>query len=147
MASTGEVVAVKFPNAGQDLHREAAVATFFHKQGHPNMLAPLFFTGPKPNPSSLAFPVLLGSLEDLRKGSSGMFPKHLAKSIARGIAHGLSHMHEHSFIHRDLKAQNVLMGVDDAGILTPRIADFGWSRSLSEMNGEGASKPPLKTHD
>ena len=83
----------------------------------------------------------LGNLADVRRLSCGMFPRRLAKSISQGIARGLNHLHDHDIIHRDLKPQNVLMGTDDGGVLIPRIADFGWARSVRDVAG-GASQPP-----
>ena len=106
----------------------------------------IFYTGTPGTPSSLAFPAQLGNLADVRRLSCGMFPRRLAKSISQGIACGLSHMHYHSIIHRDLKPQNVLIGTDDVGVLIPRIADFGWARSMRDAAG-GASQPPSGEHD
>lgn len=47
--------------------------------------------------------------------------------IIRGILDGISFLHDNDIIHRDLKAQNILMHRED-GVWTPKITDFGLSR-------------------
>ena len=89
-------------------------------------------------PSSLAFPALSGNLFAFRDLSCGVLPKAFGERVALGIARGLSHIHEHGFMHRDLKPANILMHIGDAGVVNPRIADFGWSRGWTEK-AEGAS--------
>lgn len=44
-----------------------------------------------------------------------------------GIASTMNFMHKHKIIHRDLKAENILL----SAILTPKIADFGLSKMIS----------------
>lgn len=56
--------------------------------------------------------------------------------IALGVAYGMAYMHSKNMIHRDLKAQNILLDADDY----PRIADFGLSRFLSENDGPMTSQ-------
>ncbi len=52
--------------------------------------------------------------------------------IIQGILEGVSFLHRHNIIHRDLKAQNILLHRED-GVWTPKITDFGLSR---QINGE-----------
>jgi parallel beta-helix repeat protein len=52
----------------------------------------------------------------------------MAVRIIQGIAEGLSYAHHKGVIHRDLKPQNILLAAD----LTPKIADWGLSRLLSQ---------------
>jgi len=47
--------------------------------------------------------------------------------IIRGILDGISFLHKNDVIHRDLKAQNILM-YRESGVWTPKITDFGLSR-------------------
>ncbi|MEO0776569.1 MAG: serine/threonine-protein kinase [Bacteroidota bacterium] len=51
------------------------------------------------------------------------------KLIIRGMLDGLDFLHRHNVIHRDLKAQNILLHRED-GIWTPKIIDFGLSRQI-----------------
>uniref|UniRef100_J3MC99 non-specific serine/threonine protein kinase n=2 Tax=Oryza brachyantha TaxID=4533 RepID=J3MC99_ORYBR len=49
--------------------------------------------------------------------------------ILKGVAHGLLYLHEeweHVVVHRDVKANNVLLGADDTG--GARLGDFGLAR-------------------
>jgi serine/threonine protein kinase len=50
--------------------------------------------------------------------------------IIGGILNGLSFLHDNHIIHRDLKAENILMSRED-GVWTPKITDFGLSREVS----------------
>lgn len=51
--------------------------------------------------------------------------------IIVGILHGLSFLHQNLVIHRDLKAENILMTRED-GVWTPKITDFGLSREVDD---------------
>lgn len=51
--------------------------------------------------------------------------------IVQGILNGISFLHQNNIIHRDIKAQNILMNRED-GVWTPKITDFGLSRRMVE---------------
>lgn len=51
------------------------------------------------------------------------------KLIIQGILSGIEFLHQNNIIHRDMKAQNVLMNRED-GVWTPKITDFGLSRQI-----------------
>lgn len=53
--------------------------------------------------------------------------------IIRGILDGVNFLHKNDVIHRDLKAQNILLHRED-GVWTPKITDFGLSRQTSGQN-------------
>ena len=55
------------------------------------------------------------------------------KLIIQGLLDGLIFLHKHNVIHRDLKAQNVLIN-REAGVWTPKITDFGLSRQVMEQS-------------
>jgi len=57
---------------------------------------------------------------------TGVFSEQLACTIFKQIVAGVLHMHKAGFIHRDLKAQNVVF-TDDFQV---KIIDFGWSKEL-----------------
>jgi serine/threonine protein kinase len=66
--------------------------------------------------------------------------RRLALMIA-GVAEGLAHAHQQGVVHRDIKPQNLLLGID--GLL--HITDFGLARLLDEpsvtLSGEMLGTP------
>ena len=89
-ASTGDFVAVKFPKSGHNLWREADVAGYVYRHPHPNVLAPLFYTGTPGTPSSLAFPVQLGNPPTPQSGRAcesicKLKPEHVATIAATNL--------------------------------------------------------------
>ena len=51
--------------------------------------------------------------------------------IIQGVLDGIAFLHNNKIIHRDLKAQNILINRED-GVWTPKITDFGLSREILE---------------
>ncbi|AEO68183.1 uncharacterized protein THITE_52698, partial [Thermothielavioides terrestris NRRL 8126] len=70
---------------------------------------------------------------DLGKHLVQPLPEHEAKIIGKQVLAGLKHMHENSFVHRDLKPQNILVVYPGPDWLV-QISDFGISRRLDEDN-------------
>jgi len=58
----------------------------------------------------------------------GALPESSAQKLFKQIADGLHYLHEHKIIHRDLKCENILIGMMNQC----QIADFGFAR---EMDG------------
>lgn len=56
------------------------------------------------------------------------------RAITEGILKGIGHLHRQGFIHRDLKASNILMEYRD-GHWIPKIADFGLSKLAGADDG------------
>ena len=52
--------------------------------------------------------------------------------IVKKIAEGLKYLHNKGIVHRDIKAENILMS-DKSDEAIPTIADFGFARRL-EVN-------------
>jgi len=63
-------------------------------------------------------------IEARPSGPAGSLPVPLALSITRGIAEGLGAAHAKGMVHRDIKAENILMA-REGGAWVPKIADFG----------------------
>ncbi len=55
----------------------------------------------------------------------------LALELLIPVASGLAHAHERGVVHRDIKPANILLALDRAGTLVPKICDFGIGKSGS----------------
>jgi serine/threonine protein kinase len=69
-----------------------------------------------------------GDLDD--EICSGIKGNLRALAVARDILSGLSHLHTQSLLHRDLKAQNILVGSDGKAV----IGDFGSVKKIPHGN-------------
>ena len=67
-----------------------------------------------------------GSLRSVLADTLQMIDWLVRVRIARQIAEGMRHLHSLSFVHRDLKSDNVLLDSQ----LNAKVADFGTSRVL-----------------
>ena len=76
-----------------------------------------------------------GSLEDLLslKLKADRFP-----CLCKDVLQGVRYLHENHFVHRDLKASNILYHFDQ-GIPRLKIADFGLSKNLGAGTSSGSS--------
>lgn len=48
---------------------------------------------------------------------------------------GLEHVHRNGYLHRDIKLQNILVKKNGNGPNTYKLADFGFSKRLENVNG------------
>ena len=65
--------------------------------------------------------------------SRGLISEDVAKKFLHDISAGLLVIHKFSFIHRDLKPQNILLS-ENSENATLKIADFGFARSLQPFD-------------
>lgn len=65
----------------------------------------------------------------------GKFQESVVKSLTRQTLSGLAYLHEMGILHRDLKADNILLDVDG----TCKISDFGISKKTDDIYGNDSS--------
>lgn len=59
---------------------------------------------------------------------NGKFPEPTVHSITQQLVSGLKYLHDNGYIHRDLKLQNILLGLDGKY----RICDFGFTKHIDK---------------
>ena len=73
-----------------------------------------------------------GSVKDiLRSSTNSIFQENMISVILKKVLHGLLYLHSNGVIHRDIKADNVLL--DKEGNI--QISDFGVSSTLKNTEG------------
>lgn len=65
----------------------------------------------------------------------GKFEENVVSSLTRQTLAGLAYLHEEGVLHRDLKADNILLDVDG----TCKISDFGISKKTDNIYGNDAT--------
>ena len=76
-----------------------------------------------------------GSLEDLIQ-KQGKLPVEQAVEITIGICEGLARLHNKGIIHRDIKAENILVTADHR----PKVIDFGIAHVPEAVGGLGLTQ-------
>ncbi len=76
-----------------------------------------------------------GSLRDLLK-KQGKLPLEQAVNLAIGICEGLAKFHAKGIVHRDIKAENILLTADSR----PKVADFGIAHVPEAVGGLGLTQ-------
>jgi len=77
-----------------------------------------------------------GSLKDLMNRHGGRLPLSVALPIMRQCLDGLDYAHRASFVHRDLKPQNVLLD-NRTGQAVAKLTDFGLAKSFDQAGLSG----------
>ncbi|KIP12516.1 hypothetical protein PHLGIDRAFT_81740 [Phlebiopsis gigantea 11061_1 CR5-6] len=140
-ATTGEMIAVKqveIPRTASDKddHRQVTVVEALKLESetlkdldHPNIVQYLGFEETPTFLSIFLEYVPGGSIAScLRK--HGKFDEEVTKSFTGQILGGLEYLHSKGILHRDLKADNIL--VETTGIC--KISDFGISRRTDDID-------------
>lgn len=122
--SLGRRVALKVLPAGAALDERLAIrflreARTVARLSHPGIV-PVYGTGRARGVLFFAMELIEG--ESLAERiDRGPFPFRDAARVASSVAHALEHAHQAGLVHRDVKPENVLLGVDGRA----RLTDFG----------------------
>jgi len=145
-ATTGEMIAVKqveIPQTASDKNdtRQAVYVKALKSESetlkdldHPNVVQYLGFEE-TPNFLSIFLEYVPGGSIGSCLLKHGKFDEEVTKSFTEQILTGLEYLHSQGILHRDLKADNIL--VETTGIC--KISDFGISKRTDDINGIGAS--------
>ena len=140
--TTGDLLAVKQvevnqKSAGQDKDKmkemvaalDQEIDTMQHLE-HPNIVQYLGCERKEFSISIFLEYISGGSVGScLRK--NGKFEESLVRSLTRQTLAGLAYLHDKGVLHRDLKADNILLDVDG----TCKISDFGISKKTDNIYG------------
>lgn len=140
--TTGELIAVKQVEvnakaAGQDKERikemvrslDIEIDTMQHLD-HPNIVSYLGCERKEYSISIFLEYISGGSIGScLRK--HGKFEERVVSSLTRQTLAGLAYLHNEGILHRDLKADNILLDIDG----TSKISDFGISKKSNNIYG------------
>ncbi|KAG0588103.1 hypothetical protein KC19_2G216000 [Ceratodon purpureus] len=137
-------VTVKFMADAEQVRSEAMLLEFL---AHPNVVKLIGIGLPKDSDKGqyLVLELMRTSLRNLINtrsdgGRKPPFEIYTAIDIMLQIAEALRHFHEHSVLHCDVKANNVLINDDDLtalGNVQIKVTDFGLARKIE------SSKPPV----
>ena len=116
------------PDSEERLQREArALASLSHPS-----IVPIYDLLEDESGTWIVMELVPGpTLAELVRGSGGLETRR-ALGLAKQIAEGLAEAHEKGILHRDLKAENVLVARDDKA----RIVDFGLAKPLEKHPGD-----------
>lgn len=145
-ADNGEVLAVKQVEinariAGTDRDRIKEMVTALDQEidtmqhlEHPNIVQYLGCERGETSISIYLEYISGGSIGScLRK--HGKFEESVVKSLTRQTLSGLAYLHDMGILHRDLKADNILLDLDG----TCKISDFGISKKTDDIYGNDSS--------
>ncbi|KAK9830786.1 hypothetical protein WJX74_007073 [Apatococcus lobatus] len=140
--ATQEVVALKLLNLekfGSNLDIIIKETATMHDQRHPNVL-PLFCSFVSGDSLWMVMPFLSGGsvMKLLHSVAAEGFDEVAVASMMKAALEGLNYMHIHGRIHRDIKAENIL--IDDAGKVM--LADFGVAATLERSDSLASCSTP-----
>ncbi|HYF51416.1 MAG TPA: serine/threonine-protein kinase [Planctomycetota bacterium] len=96
---------------------------------HPNIIG-VYECGSAEGMAYIAFEYLKGMPLSVRLEREGNLPERIAWLVAREVARGLQFIEERGILHRDIKPDNILCGLDGR----VKIIDLGLSKSLIDSN-------------
>ncbi|MFN7700425.1 MAG: protein kinase domain-containing protein [Deltaproteobacteria bacterium] len=132
---TGRQVAVKVLRAGvsadEDVQRrfltEARASAVIR---HPNVVDVLDMGRDEDGALYMVLELLDGRGLDDVLDERRVLSADEAIAVLAPVLEGLAHAHAKGFVHRDIKPSNIFLGVDERGVVTPKILDFGIAKAL-----------------
>jgi len=130
---TGAEVALKVvvpPKEGDD-DADATIARFKHEADisgrlvHANIVRVYDFLTTEAGEAVLVMERLRGESLAAVLARRGKLSVGETLAVLLPILRALAHTHAQGVIHRDVKASNVFLSVDSAGVVTPKLLDFG----------------------
>lgn len=116
---------------------EREINTLIASQPHPNIVryCGLFVDWTSPESMVVSVGFELAPKGDLlyRVLKIGVLTEDVARPMFTGILSALAHLESHGIVHRDIKAENVLLKSDDHAI----IADFGLATYVTDKSQMG----------
>lgn len=138
--TTGEMLAVKQVVVNDSWNKTSDGLDALHKEvetmkdlDHLNIVQYLGFEQKKNTYSLFLEYVGGGSISSCLK-SFGKFDEPLVKFITQQVLEGLKYLHSNGILHRDLKADNLLLETDG----TCKISDFGISKKSQDIYSNNA---------
>lgn len=138
--TTGEMLAVKQVVVQDQVSLKSESLQALHKEvetmkdlDHLNIVQYLGFEQ-KDNTYSLFLEYVAGGSISSCLKSYGKFDEPLVKFITRQVLEGLKYLHSNGILHRDLKADNLLIEIDG----TCKISDFGISKRSQDIYSNDA---------
>jgi serine/threonine protein kinase len=125
----------KNPEAVARFEREALAAANIH---HPNVAAAIDSGRTSDGALFVVYEYAAGhSLYD--RVVQGRLPATLALHITRQVASALVWAHAIGVVHRDIKAENIVLVPGDGDEVTAKVLDFGVAKVSSELLREGTA--------
>lgn len=138
--TTGEMLAVKQVVVQEQVSKKSESLQALHKEvetmkdlDHLNIVQYLGFEQ-KNNIYSLFLEYVAGGSISSCLKSYGKFDEPLVQFITRQVLEGLKYLHSNGILHRDLKADNLLLEIDG----TCKISDFGISKRSQDIYSNDA---------
>ncbi|XP_022172360.1 MAP kinase-interacting serine/threonine-protein kinase 1 [Myzus persicae] len=119
------------------------VETFYHCQGHPNIIQMLEFFEADDKFYMVFEKVVGGQLLD-RIQQRKRFTEREASLIVKDLASALNFLHQKGIAHRDLKPENILC-VDPVALTPVKLCDFDLGSGIKLNPVDGSATPQLLT--
>jgi serine/threonine protein kinase len=81
------------------------------------------------------------TLERLIK-RSGRLEVKLALEIATQVTAGLAAVHKQKLVHRNIKPSNIMVNLEEGGVVTGKIIDLGLAKAVNEPGFQSAISTP-----